>query len=372
MTLDANGQNPQVLYEAKEKNILAVALDADGILFAGGDEEGLIYRIDPGSKQTRIVYDSQHGEISGLVFDEKGNLYAATADASTSRPGAKLILSDGQQGRPAKGAEKEDKEKQKNERKKRTPEKSDKEDSSETKDSKKDDKKSAQLVPPATSGSSSGSSRPSISSPKSSSGPAKPNDVYMISPQGFVQTLLNKSVVFLSLDYAADGELLIGTGHEGDLLSLDVDTQEAVVLYSAKPSLQISSVLTDSAGTIYVGCANPGRVFAIEPYFAGQGYYKSQVIDAGQISRWGKLQIEADIPADTRLTVSTRSGNTADPKKKGWEDWTQAVVVTEDVVIRSALGRFLQYRLRFVSEKGEHTAVLKSVKVACPAKFLKG
>ena len=100
LTLDRHGNNPEVIYTAKEKNILSLALNADGILFAGGDEEGLIYRIDPATKKMTIAYDSPHSEISALVFDSQGNLYASTADASAARPGAKLILSDGETSRP--------------------------------------------------------------------------------------------------------------------------------------------------------------------------------------------------------------------------------------------------------------------------------
>jgi len=99
ITLDPDGGNPRVLYTAKAKNILALALDKQGILYAGGDTHGLVYRIDPGAKQTTIAYDTGHSEVSGLTFDEQGNLYVSTADASAARPGAKLILTSGDQSR---------------------------------------------------------------------------------------------------------------------------------------------------------------------------------------------------------------------------------------------------------------------------------
>jgi len=101
ITLDANGKGVEVLYKAKEKNILALALGKNGILYAGGDKYGLVYKIDPATRKTTIAYDTGHQEISGLVFDEAGNLYISTADAGAARPGAKLILSNGDTSHPA-------------------------------------------------------------------------------------------------------------------------------------------------------------------------------------------------------------------------------------------------------------------------------
>jgi hypothetical protein len=355
LTLNPQGRDMKVLFESKEKNILSLGLDRDGMLYAGGDEHGLIYRIDPGSQEVSIVYDSGHGEVSGLVFDEQGNLYAGTTDVKTARPGAKLILSQGQSDR----SESQDKKNNKVDRKKRQaqPEK----DSS-------DPDKPTQLIPPATpkegesdddddggGGSMSGGG---------SRGPAKANEVYQITPKGYVTSLFNKKVIVLSLIYVAEGELLIGTGNNGDLLSLDVNTQEAVVLHTARPSLQISSLWADPDGTVYVGCANPGQVLAIEPYFVQAGRYESEILDAEQISQWGKLQIEADIPDECELSVATRSGNTDDPEKGGWQEWTEETKVMEDIVVNSRAGRFLQYRLQFSQSNGEKTAVVKSVKLA--------
>lgn len=353
LTLNAQGGEMEVLYESKEKNILSIELDADGMLYAGGDEYGLIYRIDPGSRDVSIVYDSQHGEVSGLVFDEQGNLYAATADAKAARPGAKLILSQGQNDRPTQ----EDKKHKKVDRKKRQTEQKKEVDTAD---------EPTKLIPPGIpmpgkKSDDSDSMQESGDRPRSS---GKANEVYKITPEGYVTSLFNKKIVILSLDYVPGGELLIGTGNQGDLLSLDVDTQEAVILHTAKPSLQISSILSDQNGTIYVGCANPGQVIAIEPYFVETGYYESEVIDADQISQWGKLQVEADIPAGCELLVATRSGNTADPKKGGWQQWSQDKAVGEDIVVSSRAGRFLQYRLQFIQTGGEKTAVVKSVKLA--------
>lgn len=402
ITLDSNGKNPEVLYKAKEKNILALALDADGILYAGGDENGLVYRIEPGTSKTTIAYDTGHGEISGLVFDEAGNLYVSTADASAARPGAKLILSNGDTSRPESTDEKnkkdqkgqKDKKDKKNkvekinEGKASNNNKNNNDKAGETKKEtgkkqvdgleknkisqparpadKDKTEKTAELIPAATKSSDktpSTSPAGATSAPK----PAKPtetNEVYQINPSGYVTSLFSRKVMILSMAYMGRGKLLLGTGIEGELVQLDTQKQEAVVLHTVKPSAQISAVLADAEGTVYAGCANPGAVYAIESSYAPEGIYKSQAIDAKQISKWGKLHLEADIPSQSSLRISFRSGNTSDPKKGGWQKWTEPIDATEDIEIHAAPARFLQYRLHFGSSDGCHTAVVREVKLA--------
>jgi len=54
----------EVLYQAKEKNILVLALH-EGILYAGGDENGLVYRIEPASKKLRLRMIPSTGRSAG-------------------------------------------------------------------------------------------------------------------------------------------------------------------------------------------------------------------------------------------------------------------------------------------------------------------
>ncbi len=364
LTMNSKGKDVEELFVAKEKNILSLALDRDGILYAGGDENGLIYRIDPGSQKVTIAFDSQKGEVSGLVFDEKGMLYASTADTKTAKPGAKLILSDGQSDRADESSSEDKVNRKKRQKDNDSQEEESGESDSEKSSAENDTEDPLKLVPPATSGKSSGKGKKPSGGGGAAGGPTKVNEVYQISNEGYVTKLFNKKVIVLSLEYVADGELLIGSGNQGNLMSLDVNTREAVVLHDASPSLQVTSLLADTEGVIYVGCANPGQLFAIEPYFVEQGQFLSEVIDAEQITQWGKLQIEADIPEGASLKVATRSGNTKDPDNGGWQDWTEPINVQEDISIQSRGARFLQYRLDLSSDSGEKTAVVKSVKMA--------
>jgi len=348
LTLDAQGKNRQILYKAKEKNILALALAKDGILYAGGDQYGLVYRIDPSSKKTTIAYDTQHSEIGALVFDEKGNLYVSTADAGAARPGAKLILSDGDTSRSEAAVKKSQSEK------------------ADTKSDKDKNKKGDQakptnkVTPPATSKKITGKRAASPSAGR----PTKVNDIYRISPAGYVTKLFSKAVVILSMAYKGDGELLLGTGNEGKLLLLNVETEEAVVLHTAKPSAQISAVTVTEKGVVLAGCANPAKLIAVKPNYVRRGLYLSDVVDARQISQWGKMQIEAEIPDAARVEVSTRSGNTSDPVKGGWRNWSNFSAASEDIVVGSDRGRFLQYKILLQTADDQITPTVRQVRVA--------
>jgi hypothetical protein len=229
--------------------------------------------------------------------------------------------------------------------------------------------KTDKLIPPATTaavpgaGSAGGSgttSRPRQTPPP----PAKSNDVYKITPQGYVTKIFSKTVVILAMVYEGEGRLLLGTGNDGQLLRLDVVRQEAVILHEVRPSVQISALWVTDQDKIFAGCANPGGVVALERRYVNEGYYVSEVIDAGQITHWGKLQIEAEIPDEATLSISTRSGNTADPDHGGWREWTTPSTVKMDLPIQSEPGRFLQYRLILGSADGASTSKVREVKLA--------
>ena len=463
VTLDADGQNGRVVYKATEKNILSLALDEQGILYAGADEKGLIYRIDPGTDQARIVYDSTHSEISGLVFDEAGNLYASTADADAAKPGAKLILSDGETSRPETDETSADEPNETGEAaaeepadqpekpadetaappEQESPEQADQDstDADAADEQKQEEGDNGDEEPaspddalsqgetgqePASAGRCAGeSAAPAAASEKSDSagesavgdeagdstpqgapgeparsvrparqfrpaatqvggqgvvnpagppkggpGPGKPggsgqpNEVYKITPQGYVTSIFNKPVIILALAYGGNGQLLLATGNDGQLLRLDVERQEGVVLHDDSQSAQVTALCTGPDGVILAGLANPGGVLVISDRYAAQGFYESPVIDAKQITRWGKIALAADVAAQTSLDMSTRSGNTQEPKSGPWQEWTPWLAATDEATIRSATGRFLQYRLRLASTNSEVTPTVTEVKIA--------
>jgi hypothetical protein len=98
--------------------------------------------------------------------------------------------------------------------------------------------------------------------------------------------------------------------------------------------------------------------------FATSGTYTSAVLDASQISAFGKMQLHGSLPKGANLKVATRSGNLAEPDEQGWSKWSEDVPATEFIQVKSPAARFLQYRFTFGSETGDASAVVDDVDVA--------
>ena len=67
-----------LLYDSKATHLLCLAIGPDGSVYAGGDGEGLIYRIQPDGKAT-ILFDAPQAEVRSLLWAGDGALYAGTA-----------------------------------------------------------------------------------------------------------------------------------------------------------------------------------------------------------------------------------------------------------------------------------------------------
>src|SRR4029079_17888254 len=119
--------------------------------------------------------------------------------------------------------------------------------------------------------------------------------------------------------------------------------EETIVLAKVDPK-QIMCLTAASDGRVLMGMANTGGIAAMTSGFAAEGTYTSAVLDAAQISRFGKMQLHGSLPADTGLKFSTRSGNLAEPNDDGWSKWSEPVSAAEFVPVDAPAARFLQYR----------------------------
>jgi hypothetical protein len=127
---------------------------------------------------------------------------------------------------------------------------------------------------------------------------------------------------------------------------------------------EVISLLPTKDGRVFMGLANSGDIAVMTSGFASDGTFTSPVLDATQISRFGKLQLHGTLPAGTKLTVATRSSNVGENTDKGWSDWTKEEPATEFMPITSPTARYLQYRLTFTSTEGNQTPVVDDVDVA--------
>jgi hypothetical protein len=329
------GGDAEVVYESRDKNILCLAFAPDGSLLAGTDTRGLVYRIDVKTQTAYVLYDSQQKEITALAADPQGNTYLAASSVaaisgqidsasqslsrSPGRPDSKPAPEETSGGRSLTTA--------------KTPE---------------EDKPSRPSVPPAP---------PAPAGPKSASG------IYRITPDGFVTELFSDKVLFYALLWQEE-KLLAATGNQGRLFGIVPDSDQRSIVYQNDQSAQITA-LAPSGSQLLMALSNPPQVVSLSAEPALRGTYTSDLIDAGQPARWGKLQIDAHIPDGASIRFTARSGNVEDPNDPTFSPWQPEQELTMPQDLGCPVARYLQYRLIFDRSPAAAGAVLRETVIAC-------
>ena len=153
------------------------------------------------------------------------------------------------------------------------------------------------------------------------------NAIYSIDPDGFVTEIFRQPVLVLSM-IEQNGMLLVGTGSEGMVYQVNPAAEETDRPREGRSEAESSRCLPANDGRVFMGLANSGDIAAMTSGFAANGTYTSPVLDATQISRFGKMQLHGTLPAGTTLTVATRSGNVGEKTDKGWSKWTKEQAAT--------------------------------------------
>jgi hypothetical protein len=191
---------------------------------------------------------------------------------------------------------------------------------------------------------------------------AEGNAIYRIDREGFVTEVFRQPVMVLSL-VEREGVLLVGTGSDGNIYEVNPASEETIVLAKVD-SKQVMSILPAKDGRVMLGLANIGGIAAMSAGFAPGGTYTSPILDAGQISRFGKVRLQGSLPEGSTLTVATRSGNMQEPGDAGWSRWSDEIAATEFVQVPSPTARFLQYRLTMSSNEAKTSPVVEEIDVA--------
>ena len=395
----------KLLLDSDENNLLSLVSDGQDTLYVGTDPHGLVYRVNRKTGQSFVLYNAPEAEIGALALDKKGNLYAATSEARDERFGnAENPAASQPHGRPEGGETgvpiPSENPKQPSPPKLPDPnpgephpipkhvEKTSLMDTGVShrvfflSDDVSSSQEEAEAGPPHPTPPNPGRPRPGPPAPGPqdmaegpamnrqppvntlNSGEPRPqgNAVYKIDPDGFVTEIFRQPVLVLAM-VEHQGTILIATGSEGEIFQVNPAADETVVLAKTDPK-QVTCLLPAADGNIYMGTANVGSIASMSSGFATTGTYTSPVMDATQISRFGKMQIHGSLPPGTKLTITTRSGNVKEPSEKGWSPWSADVPAEEFLPIKSPSARFLQYRVTFSSNDGSDTPVVDDVTVA--------
>jgi len=343
--LDSFGKEAQLIYDSRDKNILSLAVGERGFVYAGSDTRGLVYKINPRTKKATVLYDSDQPEITAVLFTTEGNLHAAATSAKIVQTQTKFASQLPFAGRPEVEEPEEEEE-----------EEEEKEGVgiggggftlkiANTKKKADDDELSSKRA----------TLRKLIK-------PAKASYVYRINEDGFVASIFRETAVFFCLA-EEDKKLLVGTGSDAQLFAVDPASEQQAIIYKDEQASQITA-LTVARGDVYLGTANPAKLIKLGTGLAREGNYTSDLIDAEQPAKWGKLQIEADVPKGCKVLAASRSGNVKDINDPTFSDWTELVEVIEPVQLHCPLGRFCQYKLVLQSEDGNESPLIREVAVA--------
>ena len=363
----ADGAVQEVL-DTAQANVLTLAAGRGpwaGSVFAGTDTDGLVYRIDAGGRAS-VVYDAAEPEVSALAVAADGTLYAGTADAEQAVPGRLEEPEETDGGRPEQTGDTAEPEAPPAGAARAEAEvdagaadpaaiEPPAEAAAETPDYDALRAEVRRRLAAAAAGRSARAER-SIATPtrraQSDRADTQGNAVYRVDPRGFVDEVFRESVMVLALALTPDdATLLIATGNEGQIYRLEPDAGETARL-TELGGRQLLAVVADDDG-LTVAAANPAGIHRLGHALAPSGTYSSSVLDAKQISLWGTARVSVRFPADAGLTFSTRSGNVADPEVAGWSDWSPpqplapraSGVAPIEATVDAPPARFLQYRV---------------------------
>lgn len=356
-----------VLFDSDESNLLSLISDGGDRLYVGTDPNGLVYRINRKTKDVFVVFDAPESEVGALVLDARGNLFAGTGQAVEGEenhrpsggasekagrpesPEAAPAIPEPDPGQPVRPEPPEGPDED------RIP----RAEVEEPDDSDEPDEPIERLAPRAMRPHHQQAGRAFMAGGEDS---AEGNAIYRIDPNGFVTEVFRQPLMVLSL-VEKDGLIIAGTGSGGQIYQVNPAAEETVVLAKVEPK-QVTSLLSAKDGRLILGLSNVGGLASMSSGHAAQGTYTSPVLDAGQISSFGKMHLQGTLPGQTSLSVSTRSGNLQEPADQSWTKWSEPVPAAEFVQIPSPPARFLQYRLHFASETGQATPVVSLIDVA--------
>jgi len=310
----------ELFYSSDEAHIRVLAFDAKGNLIAGTEPSGRILRISRSSSRTSakdskdsaapkaegfVLYETSRREVTSLAVSADGTIYvSAIGEKPRAGQAPSAIISNAQGtatitpgGAPGAGQ-----------------------------------------VPPQQ--------QPFVPFP-----PLLSSSIYRISPEGAPEELwTSREDVVYALGLASDGRLLAGTGNAGALLAVD---GHGVFAHLAKSgSAQITGLVRNSSGKVFLSTANPGKIFSVGPESESEGTFESRSFDAQLLSQWGRLEWWSPPPAasakssansnEPRLEFFVRSGNTEDPGRE-WSRW-YGPYAKSGTAMEAPSARFVQWK----------------------------
>jgi hypothetical protein len=360
----------EVLLKAEADHFLCVLTAPDGAVYAGTDRDAFVYRW--ADKKAFILYDADESEITALALDGAGNLYVGASSGGEARTGGFQAPSEAPRSvtpapmPPSGGPSLETKDAPK-EKPKDAPADAPKEGEKEKPASGPEPAKAGEAPKSAETPAASpamtmvqkfaDSMRGGVSSPARTPGKGGAA-VYRITPEGLVNRLFEPRDAMVLALAVADGKLLVGAGKNGRVYEVALQPSEEEACVATVDPKQVMSLLVARDGRVLAGSAGPGRVYALSKGYAKEGTFTTQVYDAAGSARWGAAEWRGRTPDGAEIQMAARSGNTRDPDKGTWSDWSKPASKSPGKFgVPSA--RYVQFRLTMRSRGEAATPVFE-------------
>jgi sugar lactone lactonase YvrE len=271
-------EKADLFFKSDEQHIRSLAWDGKGNLIAGSDGTGLVYRINPQGKGY-VLFEAPHREITSIAIGSDGTIYAASVGDKSRNPLPPL---------PVQGV----------------------------------GSVSITIVQPG-----------SLQAANASTSLPEGTEIYALSEGQAPRKLWSsKDDVVYALIPLSDG-LLALSGNRGHIFQIKPDGDYADVAHLG--AQQGLSFAAGPGSEVLIGTGNTGKLFALGP--ADKHEFASDVLDAGALARFGRVEVE---PGSSGYELWTRSGNVEQPAR-GWSDWERL----KGGDAASPAGRFLQWKV---------------------------
>ena len=330
VTPDGKGQ---LFYQSEERHARSLAFDLKGNLLIGTEPDGLIVRVDvrransgtaPAAGSAFVLFETEKSEVTSLLQEPDGNLYAASVGEKIRVQGAPRIITPG-------------------------------------------------AAPQVSTSMVQGTQSIVITAQGQSATPQPATTIYpnlgatsggavvvKIALDGSPTSLWSSrdDIVFaLGLWSGAGagtvssadsgGKLLLGTGDKGTINELEGNGDYSTIAQTS--SAQVTDLLTGKGGKIFAATANPGKIFVLGPGYQTGGTFESTAFDARIFSHWGRLSWwgENETPKG-KVEIYVRSGNTSTPGDT-WSAWQGPYDSPEGNEVTCPPARFVQWKAVFTS-----------------------
>ncbi len=329
----------EIYYETGQAHVTSLAFDAKGRLLAGTEPNGILYRIEARNRAS-VLYDSSLAEIRAIRVASDGVIYAAAqGGAGMRRALAPPAVQPGATGTtPASQT-------------------------TVTTVTVTDDAAQGGLDLPKTEPSKPAQPQtPQVTTqfaPVSEFPGVEKSALYKITPDNLVETIWTSKEENIYDFVAAGDQILLATDAMARIYRLSPDGKTSLI---AQLNEGEATRLVESPEGVLVATGNLGKLFRLGEQPGASGFFESPVHDAGNVARWGRLSWLAEVCSGCRLTFRTRSGNSLRPDRT-WSEWSAPLEDPSGSPITSPNARYIQWRAEFSGAAGQ-TPVLDSVTLA--------